>query len=232
MCRRASRCRSGSASRRDGLRVSGGGRVSGRILGAVLVGGASSRFGSNKAAADWRGESLAAHAAAALAPFCDAVVRVGGGDVPDQPRPGLGPLGGIAGALAHARAHGFDTVLTIACDMPDVPGELIDTLLRRAPACCADAPVLGHWPAALAGELIERLSAVAPSPRPRAGVQGSAPFPADASGPWMPKRARPDGGRKDGTLSVRRWAEAAGALPIHSPMPLANVNTPADLLAL
>ena len=67
-----------------------------RILGAVLAGGRSSRFGSDKAAAMFRDRTLADHAAAAIAPFVEAVVRVGGDGVPDVPRPGLGPLGGIA----------------------------------------------------------------------------------------------------------------------------------------
>lgn len=125
------------------------------ILGAVLVGGRSSRFGSDKAAADWNGRPLAEHAAALLGQYVDEVVTVGGaGAVPDLPRPGLGPLGGIAGALDHAAGHGFVSVLTIGCDMPRVPLELLTALLRRAPAYCSDAPVLGHWPAALGAQLM------------------------------------------------------------------------------
>ena len=124
------------------------------ILGAVLVGGRSSRFGSDKAQAEWNGRSLAEHAAALVGQHVDAVVAVGGaGVVPDLPRTGLGPLGGIAGALAYAGENGFDSVLTIACDMPRVPTALLWALLRRAPAYCSDAPVLGHWPAALAAQL-------------------------------------------------------------------------------
>ena len=124
-----------------------------RILGAVLAGGRSSRFGSDKAEADWRGRTLADHAAEAIRPYVDAVVRVGGLDgVPDLPRAGLGPLGGIAGALDHAAAHGYDSVLTIACDMPRLPVDLVEALLRRAPAYCADAPVLGHWLSALGAQ--------------------------------------------------------------------------------
>jgi molybdopterin-guanine dinucleotide biosynthesis protein A len=38
--------------------------------------------------------------------------------------------------------------------MPRAPFELITGLLRRAPAYCADAPVLGHWPAALGAQLM------------------------------------------------------------------------------
>lgn len=126
-----------------------------RVLGAVLAGGRSTRFGSDKAAADWRGRTLADHAAEAIRPHVDTVVRVGGADgVPDLPRAGLGPLGGIAGALDHAATHGYDAVLTIACDMPRLSFELIKALLRRAPAYCVDAPVLGHWPAALGAQLM------------------------------------------------------------------------------
>lgn len=180
------------------------------VLGAVLVGGASSRFGSDKGAERWNGAVLADHAAAMIAPFCAAVVRVGGADgVPDLPGAGLGPLGGIAGALGHARAQGYASVLTIACDMPRVPAALVEALCRRTPAFCADAPVLGHWPAELADDLIKRLTGVAPTADGETG-----------------RHAR------TGRLSVRRWAGDIGALPIASPVPLANINTPADLLAL
>lgn len=165
------------------------------ILGAVLIGGRSSRFGSNKAKAEWNGRALAEHAAALVGQFVDEVVAVGGdGPVPDLPAPGLGPLGGIAGALDHAAGHGFASVLTIGCDMPRVPSELLTALLRRAPAFCADAPVLGHWPAVLGAQLLG----------------------------WIEREDR----------SVRGWARSIGALPIASPVPLANVNRPEDLLAL
>jgi len=167
-----------------------------RILGAVLAGGRSSRFGSDKASALWGDQALADHAAAALAGHVDLVIRVGGDvGIPDLPCPELGPLGGIAGALDHAAAHGFHSVLTIACDMPRLPEGLVEALLRRTPAFCADAPVLGHWPAALAPDLIEML-------------------------------------QSSGDRSVRRWARAVGALPVPSPAPLANINTPADLATL
>lgn len=123
------------------------------VLGAVLAGGRSSRFGSDKSAALLDGRTLAEHAAATLARHADAVVVVGPGGLPDLPRAGLGPLGGIAAALDHAAERGFDRVLTIGCDMPVLPAGLVEALLRRAPAFCADAPVLGHWPAALGAHL-------------------------------------------------------------------------------
>jgi len=126
----------------------------------------------------------------------DAVVVVGrDGGVPDLPGPDLGPLGGIAGALGHAAAHGFDSVLTLPCDMPRIPVALLDSLLRRAPSYCSDAPVIGHWPVALAPGLLAHIAA---SER----------------------------------RSVTGWARTIGALPVASPEPLANINTPADLDAL
>jgi molybdopterin-guanine dinucleotide biosynthesis protein A len=126
-----------------------------RVLGAVLAGGRSSRFGSDKADADWRGLALADHAEAAIAPHVDAVIRIGGpGGIADLPQPGLGPLGGIAAALDHAAGSGFDAVLTTACDMPRLPDRLVAALLRRVPAYCVEAPVLGAWPAALGAQLM------------------------------------------------------------------------------
>lgn len=122
----------------------------------MLAGGRSSRFGSDKAAALLHGRALADHAAAALAPHVSAVVTIGRAD--DRPAPDLGPLGGIAGALLHAEAAGYASVLTIGCDMPLVPAALLAALARSAPACCGDAPVLGHWPAALGRALATRLA--------------------------------------------------------------------------
>lgn len=222
MCRRASRCRCGCASLPD--------RRPGSILGAVLAGGASSRFGSDKAAAVLGERTLLDHARAALSEVVEEIVIVGrDGGVPDLPIAGLGPLGGIAGALGHAAGRGFASVLTIACDMPAMPEELLALLLARAPTYCADAPVLGHWPTALAGALIDRLAHHAPSPRTCSGAPAAEKPDADvAAAPWMPGRPRQDGGKHQ-HLSVRRWAAEIGALPIPSPAPLRNINTPADL---
>lgn len=125
-----------------------------RVLGAVLAGGRSSRFGSDKAAADWGGRTLAEHAAAAIRDHVDTVIVIGPGGLADLPRPGLGPLGGIAAALDHGASQGYISVLTIACDMPQLPPGLVAALLRRMPAYCVEAPVLGHWPAALGAHLM------------------------------------------------------------------------------
>jgi molybdopterin-guanine dinucleotide biosynthesis protein A len=130
-----------------------------RTLGAVLAGGRSSRFGSDKALALLGGRTLLDHAQAALAPLCDALVIVGrDGGVADWPRPGMGPLGAIAGALDHAAAHGFGQLLTAPVDCVRLPGDL-RALLQPAPAFLASQPVIGLWPVAALGELRSMLDA-------------------------------------------------------------------------
>lgn len=44
-------------------------------------------------------------------------------------------------------------MLTIGCDMPRVPAELLEALVERAPAYCREAPILGCWPASLSASL-------------------------------------------------------------------------------
>lgn len=121
-----------------------------RLLGAVLAGGQSRRFGSDKAQALLGGTTLLDHAVAALNPQCDRIVIVGRENgpvaaIPDRPQPGLGPLGGIAGALAYAASEGFDAVLTVPVDCVRLPANLRD-LLAPPPASLAAQPVIGLWP--------------------------------------------------------------------------------------
>ena len=133
-----------------------------RLLGAILAGGRSLRFGSDKASALLDGRPLIAHVADALAAQCDATV-VAGRDwaglirVDDVPMPGLGPLGGLAGALAYASAYGFDAVLSSGCDLPRLPRD-IAARLGVPDALLADQPTVGCWQAAHA-EALARLVA-------------------------------------------------------------------------
>ena len=133
-----------------------------RLLGAVLAGGQATRFGSDKALAVLDGATLLERALASLSPYVDALVVCGRAEAPvptvaDAPHAGLGPLGGIAGALAHAAAHGFDAVLTTACDTPALPAELVAALLAHDCAHAAEAPTVGVWPARLAAGLADHL---------------------------------------------------------------------------
>lgn len=120
------------------------------ILGAVLAGGQSSRFGSDKALAELDGHTLLERAVTQLEGWCGAVVVIGRSAagvscVPDWPEPGLGPLGGMAGALRFARDQGFAAVLTCGVDSPGLPADL-PGLLAPAPAYVVDQPVVGLWP--------------------------------------------------------------------------------------
>lgn len=105
------------------------------------------------------GRPLVEHARAALAPYVDDVLIVGGryGDIADMPRAGLGPLGGIAGGLDHAASNGYGSIMTIACDMPSVPASLLESLARHPLSYCPGSPVLGHWPSALGAQLLAHI---------------------------------------------------------------------------
>jgi molybdopterin-guanine dinucleotide biosynthesis protein A len=131
------------------------------VLGAVLAGGRSSRFGSDKALARYQGMPLIEHAVAGLAPQSDMVVIVGRTNagmtsVPDWPQPDQGPLGGLAGAFDYAARNGFTLVLTCGVDSVGVPADL-RALLDPAPAYAESQPVLGLWPAEAVGALKELL---------------------------------------------------------------------------
>lgn len=130
------------------------------ILGAVLAGGRSSRFGSDKALARMAdGRTLIDHAIAALAPHVATVVICGrDGGLPDRPAPGMGPLGGLNAALHHARDGGYAGVLTTGCDMPFYPAELPRALIGTGAAILKGQQLLGWWPAALAPELDAHLA--------------------------------------------------------------------------
>ncbi|HVJ00739.1 MAG TPA: molybdenum cofactor guanylyltransferase [Sphingomonas sp.] len=136
-----------------------------KTLGAILAGGKARRFGSDKAEALLHGRPLIEHAIETLRPHCDALVIVGrrsslAPSVEDWPGPDMGPLGGIGGALDHALRHGFDQLLTSPVDCVRLPADL-RALLEPAPACLADQPVIGLWPARAAAALEELLFSTA-----------------------------------------------------------------------
>ena len=110
------------------------------VLGVVLAGGRSSRYGSDKAFADLGGVSLVERAARALGPVARRVVVVAN-DVgshaaaawPVRPDlvPGIGPLGGLHTAVAWAAEEGLRGVIVLATDMPFVPSSLLEGLAAR-----------------------------------------------------------------------------------------------------
>lgn len=105
--------------------------------GFVLVGGRSSRMGTDKALLPYRGNPLASHIAAQLAPAVDDVYFVGGDlsryghlgykFIADE-RPGQGPIAGIVSAL---RSTQSTWNIVTACDLPGVTTDFFQALLRR-----------------------------------------------------------------------------------------------------
>ncbi|NMX23410.1 molybdenum cofactor guanylyltransferase [Dissulfurirhabdus thermomarina] len=115
--------------------------------GALLAGGRSRRFGSDKALAPWGSGRVIDAVAAALKAACPEVVLVtnrpeafrdlGLRCVPDR-HPGAGPLAGLQAALAAAR---HPRVFLAACDMP-----LIDPgIIRWLTGLPTWAPVVIPW---------------------------------------------------------------------------------------
>lgn len=121
------------------------------ILGVVLAGGRSTRFGSDKALAELGGHTLLARAVDTLSGWCEYVIVAGretapAPTVPDWPHPQMGPLGGIAAALRLARDENYESVLTLGVDSLGLP-ENLPSLLSPGPAYVESQPVVGLWPA-------------------------------------------------------------------------------------
>jgi molybdenum cofactor guanylyltransferase len=119
----------------------------------VLAGGRSTRFGSDKLAATYRGAPLLHHAVSRLAEVCEEIVVVlGAGVEPAMPRgvrarfvrdrqQAQGPLAGFAAGLAIVATH---RALVAAGDMPDLVPEVLRELVGVAARTDADAVALAE----------------------------------------------------------------------------------------
>lgn len=117
------------------------------ITGAILAGGKSQRFGSNKAFARFQGVTLLDRVLGVMgAIFKDLLlvtntleeysslpVLVLEDEVPDK-----GPLGGIVTALKHSPA---DKIFVVACDMPLLDPQVIRELIAKGDGFSAAIPV-------------------------------------------------------------------------------------------
>ena len=117
-----------------------------RLTGILLVGGASTRFGSPKELACFEGETLADRAWRLLEESCDERLAVGPGGLPD---PGTGPVAAIAAGLRKA-THAVAVVIPV--DMP----LLTPDALRLLAGSCRNAAVAqaGPLPCAVARHVL------------------------------------------------------------------------------
>ncbi len=105
----------------------------------ILAGGFSSRFGSEKSGAMWRGHSLLSHVVASVRPLAGEVIAIARPEqstsnwpvdrvVHDDLNQPPGPLRGIAAGLAICRnAYAF----VLACDAPCLQPNLLRALYQR-----------------------------------------------------------------------------------------------------
>jgi molybdenum cofactor guanylyltransferase len=119
-----------------------------RLSGILLVGGASTRFGSPKALAQFEGETLAGRAWRLLDEACDERIAIGrseGLPFPALADEGTGPVAAIAAGL---RAAQHDVAVVVPVDMP----LLTARALRLLAHSCRDAAVAqaGPLPCAVA----------------------------------------------------------------------------------
>lgn len=112
------------------------------MLGVVLIGGASRRFGSPKQEIEVDGLRLLERSRAVLVEALGAEPIVSGGaGLPDL-RPGQGPLAGLESVLVHAPAS-VNHVLLLACDLPGVSAGLVRLLAECSSAADVVLPLVG-----------------------------------------------------------------------------------------
>jgi molybdopterin-guanine dinucleotide biosynthesis protein A len=121
------------------------------LTGVLLVGGASRRFGSPKALAEIKGETLAERAWRTLGAVCDERLAVGKSvdglgfpfPVHDDGTPVRAPLAGVVAGLRRA-SHDVCVVLPVDCPLVSP-----EALTRLADACAdAAVPQTGPLPGA------------------------------------------------------------------------------------
>jgi molybdopterin-guanine dinucleotide biosynthesis protein A len=188
------------------------------VAAAIIAGGAGRRLGGRvKALIEIEGATVLDRQLAVLAPRCAAIAISANDPAPfhgrglpviADPRPGLGPLAGIAAALAWCPAP---YLLVVAGDMPYLEPGVIDLLLaHRGPGTDAVVPFLAGLPEPLLA-LYARACLPVAERRLAAGQYKAAGLALDPA------------------LSVRRVDEAAlRAVDMHLRC-FTNINALADL---
>jgi molybdopterin-guanine dinucleotide biosynthesis protein A len=120
------------------------------LTGVLLVGGASSRFGSPKALAELDGTTLAERAWHVLGEACDERIAFGkaadGLELPfDVVDDGADVRAPIAGVVAGLRAAKHDVCVFLPVDCPLVSADALRRLGRAAPAQPQSGPLPGAY---------------------------------------------------------------------------------------
>lgn len=195
------------------------------VVGVILAGGQSRRFGENKAFADLAGISLVRHVMARAAPQVGVLLVSAGLDDPrfaalglivlrDEltggPDGPLGPLAGIHAALRWVESHRPEArwLASFSVDTPLVPADLVARLRQAAEeqgaeiACARSAgrlhPLLALWSPRLAEEVRDAL----------------------------------DRGERAAHRFIERHRAVVVDFPAEPFDPFSNVNTPEDLARL
>jgi molybdopterin-guanine dinucleotide biosynthesis protein A len=132
------------------------------LTGVLLVGGGSERFGSPKALAVFRGETLAERGARILDEACDEVLVVGkaadGLPLPvlDDGSPSRAPVFGVIAGLRRAN---HDLVVVLPVDVPLVTSAALRALGEAGAVPSSRVPLPGGYPRSLLPELERRVAA-------------------------------------------------------------------------
>jgi molybdopterin-guanine dinucleotide biosynthesis protein A len=142
----------------------------------ILAGGQATRMsGGDKGLQPFRGGTLLGAVIARIAPQVESLALNANGDparlaafglpVFPDPLPGLpGPLAGVLAAMDWAAAQGARNVVTLPCDTPFLPGDLVPRLLLAGNGGLALAtsggrihPTVALWPVGLRDDLCATL---------------------------------------------------------------------------
>jgi molybdopterin-guanine dinucleotide biosynthesis protein A len=153
-------------------------RSSSSVVGVVIAGGRSVRFGGEKAAAILVDEPLLIWATRRLQASCSSVavnarpgteaealaMAAGLPVLYDAPGDALGPLSGVKAGLTWARDLGATTLAVSPCDAPLLPEDLFTRLLKEAGSGAAMAeteeghqPLCAVWPVDALAKVTEAL---------------------------------------------------------------------------
>jgi molybdenum cofactor guanylyltransferase len=186
-------------------------------LGVILAGGQATRMGGGeKGLRPFRGGTLLGAVIARLSPQVADLALNAGGDparfaafglpvIPDPVADQPGPLAGVLAAMDWAAGQGAATVVTVPCDTPFLPGDLVPRLILAGNGGLAIAasggrlhPTVALWPVALRDDL----------------------------------RATLARGERKVRVFADRHGAALADFPLTTPDSFANANTPADLARL